>query len=153
MPKPEDRTSDPCAADLVLIGSGGRLPIRVQFVDSTPELFLVSVARDGSETLTDVTALTIRYEFDADATLLVEFEPPPDVRIGVGQRTGDRGDFGPLAAIPLPSNDRCVPVQFQVWDASGPTPEPNSPAELEIKPRKHSPKIGTSKTKPVKSRG
>jgi hypothetical protein len=151
MAKPE--TSDPCAADLVLIGSGGRVPIRVQFIDSAVELFLVAVAADGSETLTDVTGKTIRYEFKSDATLVVEFEPPPDGRILTGQRTGTRGEFGPLAPILVPSNDRCVPVQFQVWDASGPTPEPNSPPELEIKPRKHTPKIGGSKTKPVKHAG
>jgi hypothetical protein len=148
-------TEDPCAADLVLIGPGGLMTIRVQLLASGLELFLVSVARDGSETLTDVTAKTIRYEFDSadTATLVVEFEPPPDGRIGTSQRTGTRGDFGALAPITVPNNDRCVPVQFQVWDASGATPEPNSPPELEIKPRKHTPKIGGSKWRPDKSKG
>lgn len=152
MAKPEDknRPNDPCAADHEIIGPGARLTLRVRF--DPFRAFIAIPAADGSTSDLDVTEQTVRYEFtDSNGTLSLNVEPPPDTRVEVRQRTGGRGEWSLLEPITMPKNDRCVPIEYKFWDATQPEPEPqpNTLPQLQIKPRKHEPKTGTSKVKPT----
>lgn len=139
-------STDPCAADHVLIGAGGRLTLRVRF--DPFGLFLAVPAADGSTSDVVVTEQTVRYEFNAaEAKLSLVIEPPPDRRVEARQRVGTQG-WGPLEPIVMPNNDRCVPTEYKFWDAAEPEPATNSLPQLQIKARKHAPKIGGSKSRP-----
>jgi hypothetical protein len=87
----------------------------------------------------------VRYEFTGSTALELIIES--DRRVLSRQRTGNRG-WGPLEPIPVPNNDRCVPVEIQIWDAELPEPVAGTVPPVVVKPRKHSPQTGTSKVKP-----
>lgn len=133
-------TTDPCAATYELIGSGGILTLRVEFSPA----FRLSTLIGRVEV--DVTNESLRYEFtETGVTLLLEFQAPADQPAEVRQRTGNSREWGPLAPITVPTNDRCVPVEFLIWKAGESEPSPNSPPPLKLKPRRHAPKTGTTR--------